>query len=63
MTADLQDVSALIAAWSNGNEQALSKLMPLLYPENSSEEVGFGGVCSKRTDGRLQTLYFCKSNV
>ncbi len=29
----LRDLSGLIAAWGNGNEQALDRLMPLVYPE------------------------------
>jgi RNA polymerase sigma-70 factor, ECF subfamily len=34
MTVDgSQDISELIAAWGNGDEQALSRLMPLVYPE------------------------------
>ena len=28
-----RDISALIAAWGSGDEQALSSLMPLVYPE------------------------------
>jgi RNA polymerase sigma-70 factor (ECF subfamily) len=28
-----RDISGLIAAWSNGDEQALSRLMSLVYPE------------------------------
>jgi RNA polymerase sigma-70 factor, ECF subfamily len=28
-----RDISGLIAAWGNGDEQALSRLMPLVYPE------------------------------
>lgn len=28
-----RDISALLAAWSQGDEQALSKLMPVVYPE------------------------------
>jgi RNA polymerase sigma-70 factor (ECF subfamily) len=28
-----QDISGLIAAWGNGDEQALSRLMSLVYPE------------------------------
>jgi RNA polymerase sigma-70 factor, ECF subfamily len=27
------DISALLAAWGDGDEQALSRLMPLVYPE------------------------------
>ncbi len=34
MTAgDSRDISGLIAAWGNGDERALSSLMPLVYPE------------------------------
>jgi RNA polymerase sigma-70 factor (ECF subfamily) len=34
MTVDgSRDISELIAAWGNGDEQALSSLMPLVYPE------------------------------
>jgi RNA polymerase sigma factor (TIGR02999 family) len=33
MAADTQDISALVAAWGDGDEQALSNLIPLLYPE------------------------------
>jgi RNA polymerase sigma factor (TIGR02999 family) len=34
MTVDgPRDISGLIAAWGNGDEQALSSLMPLVYPE------------------------------
>jgi len=34
MTAEgSRDISGLIAAWSNGDERALSRLMPLVYPE------------------------------
>src|SRR5207253_8341202 len=33
MTAGSQDISALIAAWGGGDEQALGNLIPLLYPE------------------------------
>ena len=29
----LRDISALLAAWSDGDEQALSSLMPAVYPE------------------------------
>jgi RNA polymerase sigma factor (TIGR02999 family) len=32
-SADPQDISGLIAAWSNGNEEALNRLIPLVYPE------------------------------
>ena len=28
-----QDISGLIAAWGEGDEQALDRLMPLVYPE------------------------------
>lgn len=28
-----EDVSALLLAWSNGDEQALKNLVPLVYPE------------------------------
>ena len=28
-----QDVSGLLAAWGNGDEQALNNLVPLIYPE------------------------------
>jgi len=28
-----EDISGLIAAWGNGNEYALGRLMPLVYPE------------------------------
>ena len=28
-----RDISGLIAAWGNGDEKALSRLMPLVYPE------------------------------
>ena len=31
--ADSQDISGLIAAWSKGDEQALNRLIPLVYPE------------------------------
>ncbi len=31
--AGSRDISELIAAWGNGDEQALSSLMPLVYPE------------------------------
>ena len=34
MTAEgSRDISGLIAAWSDGDERALSSLMPLVYPE------------------------------
>lgn len=33
MAAGSQDMSALIAAWGDGDEQALGRLIPLLYPE------------------------------
>jgi RNA polymerase sigma factor (TIGR02999 family) len=33
MAAGMQDISKLIAAWGKGDEQALSNLVPLLYPE------------------------------
>jgi RNA polymerase sigma factor (TIGR02999 family) len=33
MAANMQDISALVAAWGDGDEQALSNLIPLLYPE------------------------------
>jgi len=34
MTSDrTQDISGLIAAWGNGDEQALSQLMSYVYPE------------------------------
>jgi RNA polymerase sigma-70 factor, ECF subfamily len=34
MTAkDPRDISGLIAAWGNGDEKALNRLVPLLYPE------------------------------
>jgi RNA polymerase sigma-70 factor (ECF subfamily) len=33
MNAGPQDITALVAAWSNGDEQALNDLIPLLYPE------------------------------
>jgi RNA polymerase sigma-70 factor (ECF subfamily) len=29
----LRDISELVAAWGAGNEQALDRLMPLVYPE------------------------------
>jgi RNA polymerase sigma factor (TIGR02999 family) len=28
-----QDISGLLAAWSEGNEEALSRLIPVVYPE------------------------------
>jgi RNA polymerase sigma-70 factor (ECF subfamily) len=28
-----QDISGLLAAWNEGNEEALSRLMPVVYPE------------------------------
>ena len=31
--ADSRNISGLIAAWGEGDEQALSRLMPLVYPE------------------------------
>jgi RNA polymerase sigma-70 factor, ECF subfamily len=33
MAAGTQDISALITAWGDGDEQALGNLIPLLYPE------------------------------
>jgi RNA polymerase sigma-70 factor (ECF subfamily) len=34
MTAEgSRDISGLVAAWGNGDERALSRLMPLVYPE------------------------------
>lgn len=33
MAAGMQDISALVAAWGDGDEQALGNLIPLLYPE------------------------------
>ena len=33
MAAGTQGISALITAWSDGDEQALGNLIPLLYPE------------------------------
>jgi len=33
MAAGIQDISALVAAWGKGDEQALSNLIPLLYTE------------------------------
>lgn len=33
MAAGPQDISALITAWGDGDEQALVNLIPLLYPE------------------------------
>jgi RNA polymerase sigma factor (TIGR02999 family) len=32
-SADPQQTSALIAAWTRGNEQALNQLIPLVYPQ------------------------------
>jgi RNA polymerase sigma factor (TIGR02999 family) len=29
----LQDITGLLAAWSDGNDEALNQLMPLVYPE------------------------------
>jgi RNA polymerase sigma-70 factor, ECF subfamily len=31
--ADSQDITGLLAAWSEGNEEALSRLIPVVYPE------------------------------
>ena len=31
--AGSEDVTGLLAAWSEGNEEALSRLMPVVYPE------------------------------
>ena len=31
--ADSQDITELLAAWSEGNEEALSRLIPVVYPE------------------------------
>jgi RNA polymerase sigma-70 factor, ECF subfamily len=31
--ADSHDITELLAAWSEGNEQALSRLIPVVYPE------------------------------
>ena len=31
--AGSQDITGLLAAWSEGNEEALSRLMPVVYPE------------------------------
>ena len=31
--ADSHDITALLAAWSEGNEEALSRLIPVVYPE------------------------------
>ena len=33
MTGDSLDISGLIAAWGNGDEEALNRVVPLLYPE------------------------------
>ena len=33
MAADTQNISALITAWGDGDEQALDDLVPLLYPQ------------------------------
>jgi hypothetical protein len=33
MAAGTRDISALITAWGDGDEQALGNLIPLLYPE------------------------------
>jgi RNA polymerase sigma-70 factor (ECF subfamily) len=33
MSEGPRDISGLIAAWGNGDEQALGRLMPLVYPE------------------------------
>jgi RNA polymerase sigma-70 factor, ECF subfamily len=33
MAASTRDISALITAWGDGDEQALGNLIPLLYPE------------------------------
>ena len=31
--ADSEDITELLAAWSEGNEEALSRLIPVVYPE------------------------------
>lgn len=31
--AGFQDITGLLAAWSEGNEEALGRLMPVVYPE------------------------------
>jgi RNA polymerase sigma factor (TIGR02999 family) len=33
IAGDSRDISELVAAWGNGDERALSSLMPLVYPE------------------------------
>lgn len=32
-SADPQDITGLLAAWREGNEEALSRLIPVVYPE------------------------------
>ena len=29
----LQDITGLLAAWNDGNDDALNQLIPLVYPE------------------------------
>jgi RNA polymerase sigma factor (TIGR02999 family) len=33
MTLEAQEITLLLAAWSEGNEEALTRLIPLVYPE------------------------------
>ena len=53
MSADADNVTKLLADWSNGNQQALEELLPLIY--NELRRLAHGFLYRERPGHTLQT--------